>query len=357
MRAAVLHPGGAFSIDERELPTPGPGEICVESMVVGICGSDLHYFHDGHIGDWWVRQPHVLGHEFAGVVAAVGTGVTEPVVGDRVAIEPIIPCRECDSCERGLYNLCTSFSFTGSPHTDGGLQHFVVVPADSAHRLPADMSFAQGALVEPTSIAVHAIRRSRLDKGESVLIVGAGPIGLLVAAVAKAKGASSVTITDINTTRLAAATRLGVTEAIDVSDLSDEDLRKKVNPSGADVVFEAVGQARTYATALEVVRPGGRIVAVGVNADEVIPFNLMLAQAKEATLIPVYLGRNAFPEAIELLADGLIDSEALISHRFPLDKTDEAMATASGDSATGSASSAIKVLIEPPNLSSSEGDS
>ena len=357
MRAAVLHPGGGFSIDDRESAIPGPGEISVESMAVGICGSDLHYFHDGHIGDWWVREPHVLGHEFSGVVAGVGAGVTEPAVGDRVAIEPIIPCRECDSCERGLYNLCTDFSFTGSPHTDGGLQQVVIVPAESAHQLPEGMSFVQGALVEPTSIAVHAVRRSQLAEGESVLIVGAGPIGLLVAAVAKAKGAASVTITDINPARLEAAKALGVTQAIDVTDLSNEDLREKTNPVGVDLVFEAVGHPHTYDTALDVVRPGGRIVAVGVNADETIPFNLMLAQSKEVTLIPIYLGRDAFPEAIELLANGLIDSEALISHRFPLDKTEEAMTMASGVSAAGSLNTAIKVLIEPPNLSSSERDS
>ena len=340
MKAAVLHPEGGLEIEERPVPEPGPDEVLVAPRLVGICGSDLHYYKEGRIGDWRVLHPHVLGHEFAGVVEQVGPDTDTVPIGTPVAVEPIVPCQDCDSCRRGVYNLCASFRFTGSPHTDGALQELVVVPARGLHPLPADMPFFLGALVEPTSIAVHAVRRSGLQPDETVTIIGAGPIGLLILAVCRAYGAGAVYVTDIDPGRLAIAKALGATGTVDVRGMEPEEILKSTDPLGVDIAFEAVGSSRTLETALHLVRPSSRVIAVGVNITERIPFNLMLAQSREATVIPIYLGRDAFPEAIELLSSGRIAGEQIVSHRFPLERAAEAMDTALNGGV------AVKVMIE-----------
>ena len=340
MKAAVLHPEGGLEIEERPVPEPGPDEVLVAPRLVGICGSDLHYYKKGRIGDWRVLHPHVLGHEFAGVVEQVGPDTDTVPIGTSVAVEPIVPCQDCDSCRRGVYNLCASFRFTGSPHTDGALQELVVVPARGLHPLPADMPFFLGALVEPTSIAVHAVRRSGLQPDETVTIIGAGPIGLLILAVCRAYGAGAVYVSDIDPGRLAIAKALGATGTVDVRGMEPEEILKSTDRLGVDIAFEAVGSSRTLETALHLVRPSSRVIAVGVNITERIPFNLMLAQSREATVIPIYLGRDAFPEAIELLSSGRIAGEQIVSHRFPLERAAEAMDTALNGGA------AVKVMIE-----------
>ncbi len=343
MRAAVLHPGGGLEIVDRKAPSPGPGQVLVAPHSVGICGSDLHYYKDGRIGDWRIRQPHVLGHEFAGVVTSLGPEVEGVAVGDRIAIEPIIPCAACDPCRRDIYNLCSNLRFTGSPHTDGALQERVAVRAEAAHPLPDGMPFTLGALVEPTSIAVHAVRRSGLRPGDSVMIVGAGPIGLLILAVARAYGPGAVYCTDLNQGRLELAAHLGATGALNVGGLTPGEILERTDPLGFDIAFEAVGTPGTLETTMRLARPGGRVVAVGVNIAERIPVNLMLVQSKETTVIPIYLGRDAFPEAIDLLASGRVDGAPLISHRFPLEQAAEAM-----DTSLDAGSGAVKVMIELP---------
>lgn len=340
MKAAVLHPEGDLEIEDRPVPEPGPDEVLVAPQLVGICGSDLHYYKEGRIGDWRVLEPHVLGHEFSAVVEQVGPDTDTVPVGTPVAVEPIVPCRDCDACTQGLYNLCASFGFTGSPHTDGALQESVVVPARGLHPLPPGMPFHMGALVEPTSIAVHAVRRSGLQPGETVTIIGAGPIGLLILAVCRAYGAGEIHVTDIDPGRLQIAEALGATATVDVRGMSPDEIRQHTHQRGADLTFEAVGSPTTLETAIHLVRPSGRVVAVGVNIAEHIPFNLMLAQSREATVIPIYLGRDAFGEAIELLASGKIDGDRIVSHRFPLERAAEAMDTALGGG------EAVKVLIE-----------
>lgn len=344
MKAALLHPGDGrhITVEERTRPFPGARRVLVAPRAVGICGSDLHYYRDGRIGNWVIENPHILGHEFAGVVEEAGRGVDSVRRGDRVTVEPIIPCEDCDSCRGGLYNLCADFRFIGSPHTDGALAGFVSVPESSVHHLPPGMSMEMGALVEPTSIAVHAVRRSELRGGEIAMVIGAGPIGLLIAAVAISYGAAGVFSLDINRNRLRAAERMGAWP-VDVSrDISTEKLLAKTEPDGLDVVYEAVGGPVTLETALEVVRPGGKVVAVGVCAEERIPFNLMLAQSKEATVIPVFLGRDAFPEAIELLSSGEVDGEALLGEPFPLEQAGLAM-----QMAAAGADGPIKMMIRP----------
>ncbi|MEO1663550.1 MAG: NAD(P)-dependent alcohol dehydrogenase [Chloroflexota bacterium] len=340
MKAAVYYPGEGIRIDERPVPQPAADHLLIRVQAAGICGSDMHYYKDGHIGDWWIKQPHVLGHEFAGEVAAIGADVTGFTIGERVAIEPIIPCGACSSCGAGLYNLCLNLKFTGSPHTDGAFQEYVQVRPRFAHPIPDHMPFELAALVEPTSIAVHAVRRSRLTVGDSVAVIGAGPIGLLTLAVAKASGAAHTIITDMDEARLEMAQALGADVVLHAAGNVEREIMAMTDDRGVDVAFEAVGLPATIETALRVVRAGGNLTLIGVTPEKTVPFNLMLAQAKEVDIAPVYLGRDAFPAALELLASGRVNGQAIITHRFPLMD----MATAM-DTAVQRKDNAVKVIV------------
>lgn len=328
MRAAVYYPGQGIQVDEKPVPPLDVDKLLVKVVAAGICGSDMHYYKDGHIGEWWIRQPHVLGHEFSGIVAGIGSQVEGFSVGDRVAIEPIIPCETCHACEAGLYNLCTNLRFTGSPHTDGAFQEYVITRPRFTHKIPESMSLKQAALVEPTSIAVHAVHQSAMQAGASIAIIGAGPIGLLTLAVALARGASQAYISDLDDFRLEKARQLGATATINARDDVVKGINKLTDEKGVDIVFEAVGHHSTLEAGLNIVRPDGTLLVIGVSPEEHVSFNMMLAQSKEVTVIPVYLGRNAFPTAMELVASGQVDAELIVTHIFPLSEAKEAMETA-----------------------------
>ena len=342
MKAAVYLPATGITIEERPEPTLEADRLLIKVAAAGICGSDMHYYRDGHIGDWWVRQPHVLGHEFAGTVTAIGANVSGFREGDQVAIEPIIPCSTCHACRVGLYNLCQNLRFTGSPHTDGAFQETVSVRPRFTHHLPKGMDLELAALVEPTSIAVHAVRCSGLKVGDSAAIIGAGPIGLLTLAVARAAGARTIYVADVDPVRLQMAADLGASKTIDATQDSVATLMELTSGAGADVVFEAVGAAATFDQAVAMTRPGGQLCIIGVCPEAKITINFMDAQAKELTILPVYLGRNAFPAALALLADGRVDGRAIVTHRFPLTE----MATAM-DTAVQRRENAVKVLVKP----------
>ncbi|MEO0562603.1 MAG: alcohol dehydrogenase catalytic domain-containing protein, partial [Chloroflexota bacterium] len=266
MKAAVYYPDEGIRVDDKALPPMDDDKLLVRVGSVGICGSDIHYLKDGHIGDWWIRQPHVLGHEFSGVIADVGRDVEGFAVGDRVAVEPIIPCEDCHACRAGRYNLCTNLKFTGSPHTDGAFQEVVVTRPRFTHRIPDTMSLKQAALVEPTSIAVHAVRQSGMGLGDSVAVIGAGPIGLLTLAVARASGAGATYISDLDDFRLGKADQLGATHTINAREDAVQAIDTLSGGEGIDVVFEAVGHPKTLEDGLKMVRPGGKLVGITVTS-------------------------------------------------------------------------------------------
>ena len=340
MKAAVYYPGMGIQIDERPIPVPGSDQLLVNVRAAGICGSDIHYYRDGHIGDWWIKQPHVLGHEFAGTIASIGAEVSGFALGDPVVIEPIIPCELCFACRTGFYNLCSNLRFTGSPHTDGAFQEYVITRPRFTHHLPDGIDFELASLVEPTSVAVHAVRRSRMQVGDSVVVVGAGPIGLLILAVALASGATLTCVIDLDPARLLKAQELGATMTMNVAEDNTIAMQRLSGGAEADIVFEAVGSARTLDAALRLVRPGGRLVVVGVSPEAKVEFDMMSAQSKEVDVIPVYLGRNAFPAALNLLASGRINARSLVTHRFPLEEMKVALETA-----VSKRENAIKVLM------------
>ncbi|GAC1398625.1 MAG: hypothetical protein NVS4B12_27150 [Ktedonobacteraceae bacterium] len=236
-QAAVLYAPHDVRIEERPMPQVGPNDVLVEIKAVGVCGSDVHYYEHGRIGPYIVRQPLILGHESAGVIVAVGAGVNQSRIGERVAIEPGIPDGICEQCRAGHYNLCPNVRFFGTPPIDGAFANYVTVPTQFAYPLPDNMSNEEGAMIEPLSVGLWACRKARLRGGDSLLITGAGPIGMLAMKVALALGVAKVTITDVFPQRLAIAQRLGATQTINVAEqpLAQVGIQ-------ADVLLECSGQ-------------------------------------------------------------------------------------------------------------------
>lgn len=318
MAAGVLRGVRDIVVEERPVPAPAPGEVLVRIGSVGVCGSDVHYYRHGRIGDFVVRSPLVLGHEAGGVVSAVGDGVAEDRVGERVAIEPGVPCRRCERCTRGQYNLCPDISFFATPPVDGAFAEYVAVPAEVAFPVPDSISDDAAALIEPLSVALWAHRKAGTTAGTRLLVTGAGPVGLLVAAVARAQGAAEVVVTDVDPHRLELAAAHGATRVVDSRD-----------PDGltaleADALIECSGAPPALASGLRAVRGGGAAVLVGMGADEsVLPVSLI--QTREIRLTGTFRYAHTWPAAISLAASGAVDLDALVTGRVGLDRVEEAL--------------------------------
>jgi L-iditol 2-dehydrogenase len=306
-------------------PVVGPGEIVIRIRAVGICGSDLHYYSEGRIGDQAPGPGHVLGHEVAGVVEATGPGVSRPEPGTRVAVDPAIHCERCRHCLAGHPNLCTALRFFGSPPTPGALRELITHPAHLVTPLPDGVSLAQGALLEPLGVAIHAVDLGHLSVGDGVAVFGGGPIGLLIARVAQLAGARFVCVTDVLPHRVAAAAALGIRPALDAasSDLVRR-LTDETGGEGIDVAFEAAGSETATAQAVEALRPGGTLVLVGYWRTASVSFPAIRAMRKGLTVRFVRRMKNTFPRALALARGERVRLPALISHEFPLDRVAEA---------------------------------
>lgn len=313
MRVVVLHGPGDFRMETRTVPTPGAGDVLVRVGLVGVCGSDIHYFETGRSGSSIIRNPAVIGHEFGGLIAAVGPGVSRPV-GERVSVEPGIQCGRCDACRRGAYNHCDFMRFLGAAPTDGAMQEYVVVPSDHAFAVPDEVSDEAAALIEPLSVALWGIRRSRLTAGESVLVVGAGPIGVLCALVASAQGADRIVILDPDEKRRSRAA--AITGALAEAD--------PASGGDFDVVLECSGSVPGLQTATSSVREGGRVVVIGVGVER-LEVPMQLIQEGEVTVTGTHRYRDTWPAAIALIAGGQIDVDALVTSHFTLDQVREAI--------------------------------
>ncbi|KXN92131.1 Sorbitol dehydrogenase [Leucoagaricus sp. SymC.cos] len=346
--AAVLHAAKDLRLEERHIWPPKPGYVQVEVVSTGLCGSDLHYYKHGRNGDFAVRQPLVLGHEAAGVVTAVGAGVTDFVVGQRVAIEAGIMCRECKFCKDGRYNLCKSMRFCSSaaafPHVDGTLQTRMNHPAHVLHPLPDNCSFEKAALAEPLSVLVHASRRAALTKGQSVLVLGTGAIGILACALAKAMGASLIAAIDINEARLDFAKRSGFAQQVlcfppaDRPSTQDEQLRRaKENATkaltafgkedGFDVVFECSGAESSIQMSVHAAMTGGKVMLIGMGTRNVM-MPMSAAALREVDIRGSFRYANTYPEALSLLSSSELENvEQLVTHRFGLRDTKKAFET------------------------------
>ncbi len=319
MQVARLHGVRDLRLETAVPPKPGPGEVLLRMAAVGVCGSDVHYYLEGRIGSQVVTAPLILGHEFSGWVAALGEGVEGLAPGMLVAVDPAIPCGICEPCQFGNQNLCPRVRFCGTPPIDGVYAEYAVMPAENCFPLPEGFDPADAAMLEPLGIAIHAVDLAKLKPGHTVAVLGAGPIGLLTAAVAKAGGASRVLMTEPLAYRRALAQRYIADTVIDPEavDAPSEILRLTAG-RGVDVAFEAAGAAETPQEAAEAVRPGGRVILIGIPADDTLNFNHSTVRHKGLTIKLSRRMKHTYPRAIRLVESGRVDVRSLISHRHPL---------------------------------------
>ena len=327
MRAARLHGIGDLRVSDEPEPAAGAGMSLVRVTAVGICGSDLHWWDEGAIGDATLARPLVLGHEGAGVIAA------GPRRGERVAIDPAITCGTCRACRDGYANLCYRIRFAGHGETDGMMRELMAWPSDLLHPLPDGVSDTDGALLEPLGVAIHSVDLGHLPFAGTASVTGCGPIGLLLIGVLKAAGASSVLAIEPLAHRRAAAARYG-------ADVVAEPGAVDLTGPGVDVAFEAAGSDEAVLVALESVRPGGRVVLAGIPDDDAIRFQASVARRKGLTIALVRRMNHVYPRAISLAERGVVDLGALVSGRAGL-------GSAAGAFGEAARRTGLKVLIEP----------
>jgi len=343
MKAAIMTELRKIELVEMPVPKPGPNEALVKVMAVGICGSDVHYYEHGRIGRFIVDFPFLLGHECAGEVVAVGENVTRVKPGDRVAIEPGVTCGKCQYCKKGRYNLCPDVQFLATPPVHGSFAQYIVHREDFLFPIPDHMSYEAASLVEPFSVGIHASRAAALQPGETVAIHGMGPVGLMAVVAAKAFGAGQIIVSDLEPKRLEAARKLGATRTVRVGEEDPaEVVRSLTDGRGADVAFETAGNGKALQSALASLRRGGRLSIVGLPPQPEIPLNITYIADNEIQIRGIFRYANTYPDGIRFLASGLADVDAIITDRYPLERTWEAM-----ERTITARSETLKVMIYP----------
>jgi L-iditol 2-dehydrogenase len=327
VRAARLHGVGDLRVATEPVPATEPGSYLVRVTAVGICGSDLHWWDEGAIGDAKLSHPLVLGHEGAGVIAG------GPRSGERVAIDPAIPCETCRACRDGYRNLCYRLRFSGHGETDGMMREFMAWPAAQLHPLPDQVSDVDGAMLEPLGVAVHSVDLGHLPFGGTASVIGCGPIGLLLIQLLKVAGARQVLAVEPLAHRREAAARLGADEVVEPGSFGSGE-------PGVDVAFEAAGGDDAVALAMASVRPGGRVVLAGIPGDDAIRFSASAARRKGLTIALVRRMNEVYPRAISLAARGVVDLGSVVTSRVGLGEVQEAFAD-------GARRTGLKVVIEP----------
>ena len=337
MEALRLYGPHDLRLQSEAQPVPAPGEALLRVTAVGVCGSDLHWFDEAGIGDARIIRPLVLGHEFAAVVESRSS----PLYGQRVAVDPAIPCQACEFCQEGSPNLCANLRFAGHGLTDGGLQEFLAWPERCLYPLPDALSDADGALLEPLGVALYAVDLAELRPGMAVGVFGCGPIGLLIVQLARLGGATQIIATDRMSHRLDAARALGATDVFLVDDAWDDELVWKASGGGGlPVAFEVAGENQAVETAIAAARPAGRVVLVGIPYPDVTTFTASTARRKGLTLQLCRRMKFTYPRAIRLVEQGLVDVRSLVTHRLPLSQAEIAFHTAQ-------VREGLKVIIEP----------
>ena len=316
---------GEITVDAARVPSPGPHQVLIEVATVGICGSDVHYFDHGRIADFVVREPLVLGHEASGTIRALGSEVTDRTVGQRVAMEPQETCGRCKQCQSGRYNLCPDVRFFATPPIDGAFTQYVVLDSARAHPVPDSLSDEAAALIEPLSVAVWAARKAAIEPGDRVLVTGAGPVGLLCADVARARGASWVGVSDTNDHRLQVASDRGAHQTVNAlaGPLADQ-----IEP--VDVILECSGATPAVQSAFAAAAPAARVVLVGMGASD-MELPVATIQIKELWVTGVFRYANCYPAAIALAANGVVDLDGLVTGKFGLEQVEEALTASRRD--------------------------
>jgi L-iditol 2-dehydrogenase len=317
MRAAVLVEPGRIALEQRPIPTPGPDDVLVRVSSVGVCGSDVHYYRHGRIGDFIVEAPLVLGHEAAGTIVDVGASVDRSRIGERVSIEPQRPDPNSEETRRGDYNLCPHMRFFATPPVDGALCDYVTIGASFAHPVPDSVSDDAAALCEPLSVGIAAIRKAELDGRSRVLIAGAGPIGIVTAQLAGAYGATEIVVSDPDASRRDRAMTFGATMTVDPTVEQTAGLH-------VDAFIDASGVPAAVSDGIRAVRPAGRVVLVGSGA-ETMELPTQLIQNRELLLTGVFRYANTWPTAIALVESGRVDLDSMVTAHFPLENVAEAL--------------------------------
>ncbi len=335
MLAARLYGTEDLRVDEIDKPgDPGPGQVRIRVTAVGICGSDLHNYEDARIGDTSIKSPVILGHEFGGVVEAIGEGAAdghdEPLhIGQRVAVDPAMPCWRCEFCEQGHPNLCRRLHFHGLFPNDGALCEYMLTDARGCYPIPDSLSDASAALLEPLGVGIHAVDLGKLKVATSVAVIGAGCIGLNIIKLAQLSGAHPIIAFDKYRWRADEACKWGATEAYTLDDGdSAKIVKERTGGRGVDVVFEAAWADESVNTAAQMAALGGRLVLVGIPSDDNLQMQHSLARRKGLSIMMSRRMKHTYPRAIQLTTEHTdkLDLDAMISHRFPLTQAPEAFA-------------------------------
>jgi L-idonate 5-dehydrogenase len=338
----VLHAPEDLRLDEQDAGEMGPGQVLVRVGMGGICGSDLHYFRHGGFGALRIQEPMVLGHEVAGTVAAVASDVPSLKIGDRVAVNPSRPCAACKFCLEGLPNQCLNMRYYGSamrmPHSQGAFRDVLLCNAQQCHKVAEGVPLAEAAIAEPFSVALHAVGRAGSMIGKRVLVSGCGPIGVLAIAAAKLHGAAEVVATDVVDEPLVIANKMGADEMINAATDSGWVARNAVDKGSFDLMFECSGNERALRDGLEVMRPRGVVVQLGMGGDVKIPQTPIVA--KELSLRGSFRFHEEFGLAVKLINDLRVDLKPIITASFPMQRATEAFELA------GDRKRAMKVLID-----------
>jgi len=341
MEALVIHAPGDLRVEQVPTPELGPDQLQVRVRCGGICGSDLHYYRHGGFGTVRLQEPMVLGHEVAGVIEAVGSGVRRFGAGDRIAVSPSRPCGLCRYCQQGLQNHCLDMRYYGSamrtPHVQGAFRQQLVVETAQAHKLADSVSDGEGSMAEPLSVALHAVNRAGPLLGKRVLVTGCGPIGALVIVAARRAGATEIVATDVVPHPLRKALQIGADEAINMAEQPNALDRYAADKGSFDVLFEASGNERALTGAFSALRPRGIIVQLGLGGEMNLPINTIVA--KEFDLRGAFRFHEEFAVAVDLLNKGLVDLKPLISATLSYRDSARAFALA------GDRTQAMKVLL------------
>lgn len=326
MKVAVMTGKRKMEWEERNIPQPKENEVQVKLGHVGICGSDLHFYSEGRLGNWVPDGPLVLGHEPGGTITAIGEGVEGFEIGDKVALEPGVPCGHCEDCLNGHYNLCRNVKFMAIPgERDGVFSEYTTHDVSMTFKIPDNMTTLEAGLIEPLAVGMHSCELSNAKLGESAVILGAGCIGLTTLLTLKARGVSEIYVVDILDKRLEKAKELGATRIFNSKEENIEEFVKTLPGGGVDQVYECAGNRFTTLQSCKLIKRAGKVTLVGVSPEPVLEMDLATLNAMEGTVYSVYRYRNLYPAAIKAVSSGLIPLKEIVSHTFKFDDVIEAV--------------------------------
>jgi L-iditol 2-dehydrogenase len=345
--SVVLHGVKDLRMEQRPTPKPKAGQVQIAMRMVGICCSDVHYWKNGCIGDYVVNSPMAMGHEGGGIVTAVGEGVTNLKVGDRVTIEPGVPCRFCDFCKSGRYNLCPEIQFCATPPVDGFMSNTYCHAADLCFKVPDSMTWEEAALCEPVAVALAACRRAGITVGKTVMIFGAGTIGILAAMVARAHGAASVALCDIAQSRIDYCKKILPADVgyfvVDPKESADKTAlaacKETMNGQMPDITIECSGAESAMQTAIYATKSGGCATLVGMGKP-MANLPIINALCREVDIRGMFRYANCYPAAVSMIANKQIDPLKIVTHRLPIEQ-----GLAAYELSANPASGAVKVMV------------